>query len=352
MSEAELINAVPKRLTFSLLRLLADGEFHSGEVLAKRLAVSRASVNNALRGIEQYGLSLYSVRGRGYCLKNAPQWLDATQIIEHLIKHLGAEAGNFHLEILDSAPSSNTLLLQRAAQGAPHGSVLAVEWQSGGRGRLGRTWHSGLGNALTFSLLWRFDCGVSGLSGLSLAIAVAMMRALQGLGVSGAGLKWPNDILGAGGKIAGILIEAQGDMLGPSAVVIGIGVNLTLPPQVLQRIDQPASELAQLTEALPQRNLLLATMLCELASVLREFTAHGFAGLREEWESYHVFQNKPVQLMLPDGNIIKGIARGVSQDGALLLELASTSAADSGQTEMRVFHAGEISLRGLDHASI
>ncbi len=345
MNETDSSSAAPKPLTFHLLRLLADGEFHSGEVLAKRLGVSRASVNNALYGIEQYGLTLYSVRGRGYCLKNAPQWLDLAQ----LNNQLAAAASNFHIEIVDSAPSSNTLLLQRAAQGAPHGSVLAVEWQSGGRGRLGRTWHSGLGNALTFSLLWRFDCGLSGLSGLSLAAGVAMMRALQGLGVSGASLKWPNDILGTGGKVAGILIEAQGDMLGPSAVVIGIGINLTLPQQILQRIDQPAGELAQLTEVLPQRNLLLATMLCELSSVLREFSADGFAGLRAEWESYHVFHNKPVQLMLPDGNIMKGIVRGVSQDGALLLETAS---AESGIAEIRVFHAGEISLRGLAHASI
>ena len=341
MSETDASSALPKPLTFSLLRLLADGEFHSGEVLAKRLGVSRASVNNALHGIEQYGLHLYSVRGRGYCLNNPPQWLDAAQVNDYL----ATNACDFHIEIVGSAPSSNTLLLQRAAQGASHGSVIAVEWQSGGRGRLGRTWHSGIGNALTFSLLWRFDCGLSGLSGLSLATGVALMRTLQVFEVRGASLKWPNDVLGAGGKIAGILIEAQGDMLGPSAVVMGIGMNLTLPQQVLLRIDQPVSALTQLTDVLPQRNLLLATLLRELAVVLREFTAEGFTGLREEWEGYHMFHNKPVQLMLPDGNRVRGIVRGVNQDGALLLELASVA---SRLAEIRVFHAGEISLRGLD----
>jgi BirA family biotin operon repressor/biotin-[acetyl-CoA-carboxylase] ligase len=334
--------AVPKPLTFALLRLLADGEFHSGEVLAQSLGVTRASVNNALHGVAQYGLNLYSVRGRGYCLSNPPQWLDAAQVS----RHLAAAAADFHLEIMDSAPSSNTLLLQRAAQGAPNGSVLAVEWQSGGRGRLGRPWHSGLGNALTFSLLWRFDCGLAGLSGLSLATGVAMMRALKILGVSGARLKWPNDVLGAGGKIAGILIEAQGDMLGPSAVVIGIGMNLTLPHEVLQRIDQPVSDLSQLTAALPPRNLLLATLLRELAGVLREFADAGFAGLREEWENNHLFQNQAVQLLLPDGKKIQGIVRGVNQDGALSVEVESAA---GGQAEMRIFHAGEISLRNRDH---
>lgn len=336
---------VPKPLTFALLRLLADAEFHSGEVLAQRLGVSRASVSNALHGIEQYGLILYSVRGRGYRLINPPQWLDAVLVNTHL----AADAVDFHIGILDSAISSNTLMLQRAAQGAASGSVLVVEWQSGGRGRLGRSWHSGLGNALTFSLLWRFDCGLSGLSGLSLATGVALIRALHALGISGARLKWPNDVLGAGGKIAGILIEVQGDMLGPSAVVIGIGINLTLPPQVLQQIDQPVSDLSQLTGALPQRNLLLATVLRELAGVLREFTVSGFAGLSAEWEGYHWYQNRPVQLLLPDGEVIQGIVRGVNRDGALSVEVASAA---SGRAEMRIFHAGEISLRGGDHAAV
>jgi len=345
MRNIEAAITAPKPLTLALLRLLADGEFHSGEVLAQRLGVSRASVNNALQGIGQYGLSLYSVRGRGYRLGNAPQWLDAAQV-SHC---LAAEAADFQLEIIDSAPSSNTLLLQRAAQGAPQGSVLAVEWQSGGRGRMGRTWHSGLGNALTFSLLWRFDCGLAGLSGLSLATGVALMRALQALGVSGVSLKWPNDVLGPGGKIAGILIEAQGDMLGPSAVVIGIGINITLPQEILQRIDQPVSDLSQLAAVLPSRNLLLASLLHELASVLREFSADGFASLREEWENYHYYQNQAVQMLLPDGKNIQGTVRGVNHEGALLLEVASAA---GGQPEIRVFHAGEISLRSHKHAAV
>lgn len=337
--------AAPRPLTLALLRLLADGEFHSGEVLAQSLGVSRASVNNALSGIDQYGLNLHSVRGRGYCLTNSPQWLDTDKVS----KLLAAKAGDFHIEILDSAPSSNTLLLQRAAQAAPSGSVLAVEWQSGGRGRLGRPWHSGLGNALTFSLLWRFDCGLAGLSGLSLATGVALMRALQAVDVGGAQLKWPNDVLGKRGKVAGILIEAQGDMLGPSAVVIGIGLNLSLPQQLRQRIDQPVSDLSQLTEKIPDRNLLLATVLRELAGVMREFAAVGFAGLRAEWESYHLFQNQPVKLLLPDEKVIHGIVRGVNQDGALSVEVKSAA---NSQPELRIFHAGEISLRSHDHAAV
>lgn len=334
----------PGALTFTLLRMLADGEFHSGEVLAQQLGISRTSVSNALRGLAGYGLVLYSVRGRGYRLVNSPQWLDAARVYSQL-----GEVGKFfQIEILDSAPSSNTLLLQRAAPnaangGAPSGSVVAVEWQSGGRGRQGRVWHSGLGNALTFSLLWRFERGLSALSGLSLAAGVALMRALRALDVKGVHLKWPNDVLGAQGKLAGILVEAQGDMLGPSAVVIGIGMNLSLPHTVARHIGQPVDNLADMTAVLPERNRLLAVLLCELHGVLQEFAAHGFATLRMEWESYHALHNQPVQLQLPDGASVAGIARGVSEEGALELET---------KQGMLKFNVGEISLRsGSGHVA-
>lgn len=337
--------AAPKPLTLTLLRLLADGEFHSGEVLAQQLGISRTSVSNALRGVGSYGLALNSVRGRGYRLVNSPQWLDAARILSHLGEH----DRHFRIEVLDGAPSSNTLLLQRAAldaAGAPGGSVLALEWQSGGRGRLGRSWHSGLGNALTFSLLWRFECGLSALSGLSLATGVALMRALHSLGVEGIWLKWPNDVLGMCGKegnkkLAGILIEARGDMLGPSAVVIGIGLNLFLPQPVSRQIDQPVTSLADMMDDVPERNHLLAVLLRELHGVLREFAAYGFAALRSEWECYHALQNQHVRLLLPDGSSAVGIARGATEDGALKLETARG---------IQLFNAGEVSLRsGAEH---
>ncbi len=322
----------PKVLTFTLLRLLADGKFHSGEILARQLGISRASVSNALRGMDSYGLTLYSVRGRGYCLANPPQWLDAASIGNYL----GSHDRHFQIEILDSASSSNTLLLQRAVQGASSGSVLAVEWQSGGRGRMGRVWLSGLGNALTFSLLWRFERGLSSLSGLSLAAGVALMRALHALGIEGTQLKWPNDVVSAHGKLAGILVEAQGDMLGPSAVVIGIGLNLSLPQPILRQIERPVTSLMGMTASVPERNLLLAVLLRELHGVLFEFAALGFSALRAEWEKNHGSQDRSVQLLLPDGSAVVGIARGVTEDGSLELETAHG---------MRRFNVGEISLR-------
>ncbi len=325
---------VPKPLTFALLRLLADGEFHSGEEMAQSLELSRASVHNALQDLQRYGITLHSVRGRGYQLSQPLYWLDAAQIAEHS----GVARNSLQLEILDHAASSNALLLQRASQGAQSGTVLAVEWQSAGRGRLGRAWHSGLGNALTFSILWRFECGLAALSGLSLGVGVAMVRALHELGVRDVGLKWPNDVLLPDGKLAGILLEAQGDMLGPSAVVIGIGLNLSLPEQARSRIEQTVSDLAACGIPLQQRNLVMGILLKHLVAVLQEFAENGFAPLRAEWENDHLFQQRPAKLLLPDGTCVDGVVRGVTADGALRLKTTSGE---------QVFNAGEVSLRGV-----
>ncbi len=318
--------------TWQLLRLLADGEFHSGEVLGRQLGVSRATVFSSLASVEEYGVVLQRIRGRGYRLAKAWQCLDG----EAVQTHLADAAPRFKIEVLQQAASSNTELLRRAMAGAATGSVLAVELQTAGRGRIGRTWHSGLGNALTFSLLWRFDCGLNGLSGLSLAVGLAILRALKRFNAVDIGLKWPNDILAAQGKLGGVLLEAQGDMYGPSTVVIGIGINCTLPFKLEQVITQPAVALDQLCAAPPERNLLLGVLLQELAQVLDTFALAGFASLRADWESHHAQQDSSIQLQMPDGSTISGIARGVSDSGELLLETPAG---------IRAFNSGEVGMR-------
>lgn len=304
--------------TWRVLNLLADGEFHSGEVLAAQLGVTRASVFNALSGAADFGVNLQRIRGRGYRLAHPWQRLERGEIL----RWLGADAEHFDIEILPQATSTNTLLLQRAATGAPQGKVLAAELQTAGRGRMGRTWHSSLGGSLTFSLLWRFDCGLNALTGLSLAAGVAIVRALNKLGAEGIRLKWPNDILTVQGKLGGVLIEAQGDMLGPSAVVIGIGLNCSLPASLAPRIGQPACALDEVCAVMPARNQLLAVLLRELGLVLQGFGQGGFPALRAEWEQCNMHQHREVQLHMPDGSLIGGIVRGVSDSGELCLETA------------------------------
>lgn len=322
-----------KPLSFSILRLLTHDTFRSGEEIAQRLGISRASVWQALRDIDRHGVRVFRLPGRGYRLAEAVQWLDASRIRDEL----GAKAALIDLEVVELAESSNTVLMQKAGLGASHGSCLAVELQTHGRGRRGRPWQAALGGSLTFSLLWRFSCGAGYLSGLSLAIGVALMRALEQIGVAGISLKWPNDVLHGQRKLAGILIELQGDMLGPSTAVIGIGLNLRLADPTRASIDQPVADLASAACDIPERNRLLALILGHLVDVLQQFETSGFAALRDEWSRHHAFHGQPVRLLMPDGDIHHGTVNGVAEDGALLVR--------DGAGERR-YMAGEISMRG------
>lgn len=321
-----------KALASSVLRQLADGEFHSGEALARSLDFSRASVWNAIRDLEAAGIEVYKVHGRGYRLPHPITLLDAAAVG----RHLGAESARFTLDIRDTVTSTNTALIERAAAGAPAGTVLAAEWQSAGRGRLGRAWHAGVGEALTFSFLWRFGRSASQLAGLSLATGVAIARALAATGIAGAGLKWPNDVLWEEGKLAGILTELSGDALGPTAAVIGIGLNVRLSAATRSRIGQAAADLENACGAAPDRNALLARLLTELARVLEGFEKEGFAPLRAEWQRLHAHQGKRVTLVLPNGDRQAGTACGVAEDGSFLLET---------RAGVKRFHSAEVSLR-------
>jgi BirA family biotin operon repressor/biotin-[acetyl-CoA-carboxylase] ligase len=322
-------------ICFDLLRLLSDASFHSGAALARELGASPAAVQLALRELERLGLKLVRVRGRGYRLAERYDCLDAGAVRAQL----GAQARHFHLELLDACASTNTLLLERARSGAPSGSVIACELQSAGRGRRGNSWQSGLGGSLTFSLLWRFAQGATGLSGLSLAAGVAVARALASVGVADVQLKWPNDLLHAGRKLGGILIELHGDAPGPTAAVIGIGLNVRLPTTLRDAVAQAVTDVASISKQVPQRNRLLAAALVELAQVLEDFAEHGFAPLRQEWIARHAHQGKAVTLASADGKTVAGRAEGVAEDGALLIETARG---------VERFVSGELSLRAND----
>ena len=318
----------------------SDADFHSGEAMAQCLGVSRASIWNAMRSLDDAGLVLHKVRGRGYRLPDPPQWLDR----ESILAALGSKAALFDLEVLDTVESTNRTLMHRAALDAPHASCVVADLQTQGRGRRGRTWHGALGGSLTFSLLWRFQQGAGFLSGLSLAVGVALMRALKAYGVEDAGLKWPNDVLHNYRKLAGVLIELQGDMHGPTAAVIGIGLNVKLPAAVRDRIDQAAVDLFSIGGAsLLGRNQLLAHILVHMADVLQEFESEGFSGLREEWVGYHAYHGRNVRMMLPGGTYEEGCVSGVAEDGSLLLATPAGT---------KRFASGEIGLRPAPSAAL
>lgn len=318
-------------LAYRVLKQLAGGEFRSGEGLAAHIGVSRGSVWNAVRELEDAGLEIYRVRGRGYRLREPVSLLDADEVRGRL-----SARSQVTVEIVPSVPSTNTLALERARRNASSGSVVVTEWQTAGRGRLGRAWHAPLAGALAFSLVWRSAQGAAFLSGLSLAVGIAMVRALTAQGVPNVQLKWPNDVVWRDRKLAGILIEMQGDAWGPTCAVIGVGLNVRLPVSLVRLIDQAVVDVETAAGRSVDRNALLAAMLVELETVLERFETEGFDPLRAEWQRLHAWQDRKVAITLPDGRVESGIARGVDRDGALLVAARGT---------VRRYHSAEVSLR-------
>lgn len=326
-----------KSLTFPILQHLSDGHFHSGEALARQFNVTRATIWKAIQEAETLGIEIFSVRGRGYKLPQAITLLNATTVKQAI----GEQRDLFDVQIHPQLDSTNSYLMQQAAKGVAQATCVVAELQTKGRGRRGRTWQAGLGASLTFSLLWRFQCGAAGLSGLSLAVGVALIRALRELGLAKAQLKWPNDVLVNQDqqyyKLAGILIELQGDMEGPSAAIIGIGINLNLPAQLRQQIDQPVTDVQTALGKPINSSELLGNILKHLGTVLGTFEQNGFEPLREEWTQAHAYHQQAVRMLMADGRELAGTVNGVAPDGVLLVQTT--------QGEQR-FSSGEISLRG------
>lgn len=324
------------KLAFPLLAVLADGKFHSGEALAQRFGVTRATVCHALHAAQAMGITVFSVRGRGYRLPHAVTLLDA----ESIVHACGDAAASVHVQVLSEVDSTNRYLMQERVRGLPNGSCVTAQIQTAGRGRRGRNWVTQLGGSLAFSLLWRFHTGASGLSGLSLVVGLALLQALHAEGFNDVQLKWPNDLLvrqqDRWHKLGGILIELQGDMEGPSTAVIGIGLNLALDAEAQRQIEQPVIGLNQLADTSVNPNRLLGVCLRQLVSHLNRFTEHGFAVFKDAWVQHHAFHHQPVDLHLANGQVLSGQVMGVAEDGGLLVQTAQG---------IQRFHAGELSVR-------
>lgn len=258
--------------------------------------------------------------------------LDAAAIRAGLAAPLRAHC---RLEILEHVDSTNRYLMERASAVASGTAVLA-EVQERGRGRRGRSWIATPYNNLLLSFAWRFSAGAAVVTGLSLASGLAVLRALEEYGVTGAGLKWPNDIVWKQRKLAGVLAEVQAEANGPSLVVVGVGINVRVAESDAAAIDQPWVDLHTIAGAAVDRNALAALVIAQLARACETYAADGFASFRSQWERRHVYHQQRVQLLY-GGDTWSGVVEGVDESGALRLRDAAGG--------RRLFHSGEISLR-------
>ncbi|WP_107852047.1 bifunctional biotin--[acetyl-CoA-carboxylase] ligase/biotin operon repressor BirA [Oceanimonas marisflavi] len=310
-----------------LLRCLADGQFHSGEQLGDALSVSRAAVSKHVQALKSLGLDIYSVSGKGYRLAVPLQLLDPERLARALAP--------VRVEVVPVIGSTNQHWLERVEQ-LNKGDLCLAECQTAGRGRRGRSWISPFGGQLVMSLYWRLEQGMAAAMGLSLVVGIAVVEALESAGFAGVALKWPNDLYLNGRKLAGILVEMSGTAGGPCHLVIGMGLNLVLPATEQDRITQPWAELAELGE-ISDRNGLVIALAQGLQQALARFEQEGIAGFRERWNRLDYFNGKPVRVLMGE-QVVHGTARGIDEQGALLLELENG--------ELKRYLGGEISLRG------
>jgi BirA family biotin operon repressor/biotin-[acetyl-CoA-carboxylase] ligase len=319
-----------------LLALLAQGEPRSGTWLARALEVEERDVETGVEQLRALGIDIAaSPQGFRLAVGTRLELLDADAIRAALPQESASRLRR--LEVLFEVDSTNTRLLGRPGPPAAFADVALAELQHAGRGRRGRRWISPFGASLALSLGWTFPDGARVDSTLSLAVGVAVARALDGLGARGILLKWPNDVWFEDRKIGGVLVETKAGG-GTAHVVVGVGLNLHLSEGSRSRIG--STGLAALDEACPSpvaRNGLAAALLDQLLSMLPLFERRGFAAFRDEWRSLDALRGRPARVLLAQG-AVEGIARGVDQDGGLLLE-------NAGRVEK--FMSGEASLRLL-----
>jgi len=314
----------------NLLSILADNKFHSGEALGKTLGISRAAISNHIKVFSSLGLDIFSVTGKGYCLAQPLTLLNLDKISDHLVSSFSAD-----IEVLNVIGSTNQYLKDKPIS-LKNGHTCLAEAQTAGKGRHGRKWVSPYAASLYLSMHWSFAGGYSVLGGLSLAVGVAIVEALNQSGVQGIQLKWPNDIYAQGKKLAGVLIEVEGQIGSGCQAIIGVGLNVTLPKNV-EEIGQPWIDLTQLSDPLIDRNLLAGTLISKLTKSLSLFENSGLEPFVNKWRGLDVYANRAVKLIIGQ-QTISGISRGIDANGAILLET---------ELGVKAYHGGEISVRPI-----
>ncbi|PNH77580.1 bifunctional biotin--[acetyl-CoA-carboxylase] ligase/biotin operon repressor BirA [Vibrio diazotrophicus] len=308
-----------------LLSKLSDGSFHSGESLGEDLGMSRAAISKHIKGIQEWGVDIFRVQGKGYQLSQPLIMLDET-LIQSKVSN--------PVELHPVIGSTNQYLIDNTAN-LQSGTVCIAEYQESGRGRRGRHWVSPFGANLYLSMYWRLDAGMAAAMGLSLVVGVAMVEALENMGLEGVKLKWPNDLYYQDRKLAGILVEMSGQAGGAAHLVIGMGMNLAMQDRD-SAIDQPWASLSEVigTDHI-DRNVLAAEFINTLDTALKNYEIHGMQNFVERWNRLDNFIGRKVKLIMGT-NEVTGIEHGIDEQGGVLLET---------EQGIKSFIGGEISLR-------
>lgn len=319
-----------------ILNVLADGQFHSGTALAEKIGISRSAICKHINALCDLGLEFSAISGKGYRIEHDIQLLAKSTIEQYLEPTVQALITN--LEIHDCLPSTNRHLMDETSKNKASGLVCLAEYQSAGKGRRGREWVSPFGSNIYLSILWRFQNGPSSISGLSLAIGVLIIRALNECGIKDVGLKWPNDIYWQGKKLAGILIEISGESSGPCDAVIGLGLNFYIPEEKGKLITQDWVDLHHIISdsAAKIRNKLVAVLLNHLMPGIANFESDTLAAYLKQWRDSDCMLGKEVDIYMGK-NVVSGMVEGINDEGLLLIS--------DHRREIKTFASGEVSFK-------
>lgn len=311
-----------------MIRLLSDGSFHSGSSLGESLGISRAAVWKRLQALSRIGLSCQSVRGKGYRLSAPLDFLDAERLSASLVGR-----ADVHYAFLSESTNSDALSGISACQ-VPQ--LYLAEGQLSGRGRRGRSWVSPFALNHYLSLRFPVQGGFSALSGLSLAVGVAISEVITAVDPAvPVQLKWPNDVQVNGAKLAGILVEVCGEGEEELEVVMGVGVNGCMPLAQGEMIDQAWTDLMSECRSVPNRTQLTLLLVEALLEMWEEFSEQGLAPFLPRYKAKDAIYNREVSVKSAQQESC-GTARGVAPSGALQLETAAG---------LVLLHGGEVSVR-------
>ena len=314
-----------------VVRALADGRPRGRIGLARECGLGKEDLDAVLDRLSRLGVAL-TVEPHVVGLPRPVDLLDAATIVR-AEPRLRPDA----VHVRFAVDSTNTVLAERLRAGAVAPELCTAEIQSAGRGRQGRRWISGLGQSLVLSVSWRFAAASDELSGLSLAVGVALAEALTAGGFDPVMLKWPNDLVIDDRKLAGILVEASRSHSDSVACVIGVGFNIDLGPADSGRIDQPWTDFATEFGRVPARNTLASWAAGAILDACEQYRDGGLVPFLGRWHARDALRGRPVRA-LSGAASIEGIARGIDSDGALLVEGSKGVArCRSGEVRVRAY---------------
>lgn len=318
-----------------LLRNLNQDGFRTGTEIGAVLGLTRAAIHKHIQALVAQGVPIHRVPGRGYRLADGVVLLDAGLVIDRLSPRARALLGV--LDVLDEVDSTSAEIARALDFGVSRYRVCLAEKQIAGRGRRGRGWVGSPYRDLMMSVGLEYSQWPPQLPALGLVTALTVVRALEGLGVDGLMVKWPNDVVYADQKLCGVLLDVAGEAHGACRLVVGIGINVSMDENLARSIDQRWVDLEAVGGRPLDRNAVAAHVLDALLPMFESFPRDGFAAYREQWRRRDALQGRGVMVRAADGQVMEGEAAGVDAAGRLQVRGAGG--------ETRVFTQGDVSVR-------